>query len=450
MENKLQYCIWGCANRGKHIFQFMEGKGIRAFIDSNPELQGSSYQGVPIISFDRYMEAYRDCLVVISTFYQHEIVEILERNHILYLSALLLPPEIVETPFRGLYDIAEKKLSASGTLYFYGLNLYSLLLLEHFREKGRCAKIIAAEKEGSLQAEIGKVLGAANFASLDEAGDAPLYITSNEYSQHKFSRGTPVNLYDFLYDIEENYRPYLEKYRGLHKGKRCFIVGTGPSLRIEDLDTLAEHGEICISVNGIIRAYSSTKWRPDYYMLGDKDGIALWKDELVGKCRTEHMLFADRIEGPPDYGFETFHLCRLQVNPQCPPAFTRDFAWGCYTCSTITYCALQFAAYLGCSAIYLYGIDFDSTADCIHFYSKGHNSFSSGRILPDKIAESQDPSDPSNIIAARRAKLGYLSARQAAEERGFKIYNASRHTKLDVFERVDFDSLFGGGPVRFL
>ena len=36
----------------------------------------------------------------------------------------------------------------------------------------------------------------------------------------------------------------------------------------------------------------------------------------------------------------------------------------------------------------------------------------------------------------------YQKAKQVADEAGVKIYNASRYTELDVFERVDFDSLF--------
>ena len=31
---------------------------------------------------------------------------------------------------------------------------------------------------------------------------------------------------------------YIKKYKDLHKGKRCFIIASGPSLRIEDLERL--------------------------------------------------------------------------------------------------------------------------------------------------------------------------------------------------------------------
>lgn len=42
----------------------------------------------------------------------------------------------------------------------------------------------------------------------------------------------------------------------------------------------------------------------------------------------------------------------------------------------------------------------------------------------------------------KQVHLAYLSAKKYAEEHGIKIYNATRGGKLEVFERVDFDSLF--------
>lgn len=38
----------------------------------------------------------------------------------------------------------------------------------------------------------------------------------------------------------------------------------------------------------------------------------------------------------------------------------------------------------------------------------------------------------------------YKSARLYAENHGIKIYNATRGGELEVFERVNFDDIFGG------
>lgn len=38
--------------------------------------------------------------------------------------------------------------------------------------------------------------------------------------------------------------------------------------------------------------------------------------------------------------------------------------------------------------------------------------------------------------------LAYQSAKQYANQHDFKIYNATRGGKLEIFERVDFNDLF--------
>ena len=41
-----------------------------------------------------------------------------------------------------------------------------------------------------------------------------------------------------------------------------------------------------------------------------------------------------------------------------------------------------------------------------------------------------------------KTEMAYQAAEKYAEEHGIKIYNATRGGRLEVFERVDFDSLF--------
>ena len=55
--------------------------------------------------------------------------------------------------------------------------------------------------------------------------------------------------------------------KDIHKGQRCFIVGNGPSLKIEDLDLLKD--EITFACNKIFLAFTETEWRPTYYSVLD-------------------------------------------------------------------------------------------------------------------------------------------------------------------------------------
>ena len=61
----------------------------------------------------------------------------------------------------------------------------------------------------------------------------------------------------------QKYEP-MKLYQNRHKGQRCFIVATGPSQSIEDINKLK--GEITFSVNSIYTCFSDTDWRPTYYL----------------------------------------------------------------------------------------------------------------------------------------------------------------------------------------
>ena len=78
------------------------------------------------------------------------------------------------------------------------------------------------------------------------------------------------------------YNKQIECYKDIHHGKRCFIIATGPSLTVQDLDTLYAHNEKCISMNRIYNIFGETKWRPDYMsvsvlIITSKSGSAFFR-----------------------------------------------------------------------------------------------------------------------------------------------------------------------------
>lgn len=433
----MQYCIWGCGNRGKNIYNFMRGKDVCAFIDKNPALQGTDYQGTPIISFDEFLIRFRECIVIISPLgYEDDIQKLLERNQVHFLQSIFLPPEITEVPLLNVLELVDKKVR-DHTAYLYGLNLFSILLLDYYRMTGsRIVKVIPEDVAEEWLLKTVRESYPDSFASLNEA--STIYLTSNRHVTEEVLKHNPINIYDFLYDVDQYYRPEIERFKNAHSGRRCFIIGTGPSLEIRDLDTLKENGELCISVNGIIKAYSSTQWRPDYYMTTCKAAYVEYKDDLLGDGGVEHMLIADTaMRGDENDQFINFHVSMLPILEDCPTHFSKDISRGVYAGGEGVYAAIQFAVYFGCTEIYLYGIDFD-------YGNLGHTHFTDDY-------SSYNEADFIEVIegALRCVKISFKSAKQVAEQLGFKIYNASRRTKLDVFERVDFDSLFLPKRTRF-
>ena len=95
---------------------------------------------------------------------------------------------------------------------------------------------------------------------------------------------------------------------------------------------------------------------------------------------------------------------------------------------------MQIAVYMGIKDIYLLGCDFN--------YSHGidiSGRYFENRNVVDHFDKAGQVDSTPNLQYNYRA---YLAAEKYARSHGFRIYNATRGGKLDVYERVDFDSLF--------
>lgn len=155
----------------------------------------------------------------------------------------------------------------------------------------------------------------------------------------------------------------------------------------------------------------------------------------MGNYGVENMLVADvclRGESIPE--FQRFHLSFLKVAPESPPLFSEDFSRGAYSSGTVVYDCLQLAVYMGCTEIYLYGVDHNYRGASSHFT----NSYAGTQAKDGQIQYEQ-----------KRAALAYQASRRKAEELGVKIRNASRRTCLETFDRVDFDEVLGGRTKRY-
>ena len=67
-----------------------------------------------------------------------------------------------------------------------------------------------------------------------------------------------------------NYARKLRKFKDIHRGESCFIVGNGPSLRAEDLEILHKKNIPCFAFNRIYLMFDKTNWRPTYYVSQDE------------------------------------------------------------------------------------------------------------------------------------------------------------------------------------
>ncbi len=122
------------------------------------------------------------------------------------------------------------------------------------------------------------------------------------------------------------------------------------------------------------------------------------------------------------------------------PDFSFDLTGEIPSVSTVTQMAIMVALYMGCSPVYLIGMDHSwlaTPAGLEHFYAP---------MTPDELsrATSEPPRQTYRELLEYVTWVwdGHANLRSVAERAGRSVVNASEGGFLDVYERVDFESLF--------
>ncbi|MGN0414938.1 MAG: 6-hydroxymethylpterin diphosphokinase MptE-like protein [Agathobacter sp.] len=222
----------------------------------------------------------------------------------------------------------------------------------------------------------------------------------------------------------------LRKYKGIHKGERCFIIATGPSLTLEDLELLKD--EYTFGMNSIVKKYNETDFRPTYF--GIQDHLvypAIEKEIMAAYKDSDNVFVSDRITWHSDIG-EQWNVFPLNMSyngykrwfkEEFFAKFSDDIYRRVYSGFSITYSLIEIAAYMGFKDIYLIG------ADCSFLQNQ-----------PLHFAE-HGVADKNLDTAATRNIAGYEAALKFSKMHGFNIYNATRGGALEVFPRVKLEEV---------
>jgi len=244
----------------------------------------------------------------------------------------------------------------------------------------------------------------------------------------------------YLLNLNTGSRLNAWDFKDRHRGERCFVIGNGPSLNRLDMGKLKN--EITIGANRCFLGFDRWGFRVKYWTIEDK---------LVAEdVREEWNAFGGPVKFIPldlqHLVFNYDNVCAINLKRE-PfehglPKFSGnhcEFFWG----GTVTYVMLQLAAVMGCDPIYLIGVDFN-------YVKPGH--VTEGEKKTEWTSHGDDPNhfDPTYFGKGRkwhdpmlpRMLKAYRSARGYFDSRGITVLNATPGTRLDVFEKVDFSSLF--------
>ena len=247
--------------------------------------------------------------------------------------------------------------------------------------------------------------------------------------------------YKFIY---RSNKKKIKTLKNKYKNKRCFIIGNGPSLNKIDLNLLKD--EFTFGVNSIFYKYDEIGFKPYFYTVEDEEVMKENKKRISTFICNYNFFpshYKKHLSNNPNTYF--FNLNRSFYEKKSKffeiPQFSNDLSRRAYCGQSVTIINLQIAYYLGFSEIYLIGMDFSyqqrnddvkignkiiSGGDDLNHFHKDY--FGKGKIW-------HDPKLHNVLKSYKFAKLKF-------EEDNRKIFNSTEGGKLEVFERVDFKSLF--------
>jgi hypothetical protein len=223
----------------------------------------------------------------------------------------------------------------------------------------------------------------------------------------------------------------LEAWRNLFAGKRCFIIGNGPSLKQTDLSKL--DGEFTFGMNRIYLAFDDYDFKTSC--------LVSVNDLVLEQCYQDMQ----ELEIPK---FVTWRARRhFDVSPDTlfldtdytlPEDFNGDATGRLFEGYTVTYICLQLAYYMGFTEAILIGVD--------------HNFVTKGPANATVTSEGDDPNHFSSNYFGKGfrwqlpdlegSERAYRMAREAYQEDGRRIVDATIGGKLTIFPKVDYNQLF--------
>ena len=226
----------------------------------------------------------------------------------------------------------------------------------------------------------------------------------------------------------------LPELKGSYQGKRCFIIGTGPSLTISDLEMLSN--EVTFGTNRIYELFDKTTWRPTFYINHDYDLIRSYPEKIKAVQSKISFIPIEFVEVFPGEKYRFFVLKHKVFYPH-PAPFSFDISKCVNQGFSVVYGAIQIAVYMGFSEIYLLGVDHNyalsqdakgqqvRTSNSKQNYSQGMKEYSNLKNLP-RVQEST---------------LAFETAEKISRRKNFRIFNATRGGKLECFERCVLDEV---------
>jgi len=234
----------------------------------------------------------------------------------------------------------------------------------------------------------------------------------------------------------------LGELKDLHKGKRCFVIGNGPSLQKMDLSPL--RNEYTIGTNRIYLMFPDLGFSTTFYLCINSLVVEQCADDILSlpllkfiSWRSRNFLYPLETKAPLATKAPSDKPIFLHTT-YTGEKFAYDARGRIWEGATVTNVALQLAYHLGFSKVYLIGVD--------------HNYTTTGKPNTTVISQGDDPNHFNKGYFGKgfrwqlpdldTSEKGYQLVRDSYKKNGRQVFDATVGGKLAIFPKVDYDSLF--------
>jgi len=227
----------------------------------------------------------------------------------------------------------------------------------------------------------------------------------------------------------------LAALKDKHRGERCFIIGNGPSLKNTDVSKLKD--EFTFGMNRVYLAFEDWGFQTSFLVSINDLVIEQCMNDFLALKMPRFFSWHSRKFFQSDL-FERENVPTFLFTTYTGPKFAADATGRMWEGATVTFACLQLAFHMGFEKVILIGVD--------------HSFAAKGKPNTTVVSQGDDLShfDPKYFGKGFRWQLpdldtseqGYWLACQAYETAGRQVVDATVGGKLQVFPKVEYDSLF--------
>lgn len=220
------------------------------------------------------------------------------------------------------------------------------------------------------------------------------------------------------------------KYKDRYKGKKCYVVATGPSLKVEDVELIKS--EYSFAVNTIFKLFDKTEWRPHFYVMVDSilhrrlereyklDFDDFAKEVAILNAENKKIIHCSNCI-LLNYNYMD-HVYHYGVSKKFK--YSNNFLYAFYDNYSVTQDSMVLAMYMGFSTICLLGADNNYLGKNQHF---------------DDHEGKRDLDEDNAVLTQQANDLGYSFIGRLAKRKGVKIYNCTRGGNVKEFDRISLE-----------